>query len=157
MPRSACLRKASGPLTIPLVVATVGHYRATGVTIPLAGNWILKLTVRTTAIDEDVVTATTPCPLEASRRVGCLRLYLCLRSTGAGAVLEKIVDPRGVPKQTHAGVLTPPRWCIEDRCPKGALGRDWAETVTLTPPMAPDDGLRGEDIARDPSSCRGTI
>ncbi len=49
-----------GPLAIPLVVATVGHYRATGVTIPLAGNWVLKLTVRTTAIDEDVVTATLP-------------------------------------------------------------------------------------------------
>jgi copper transport protein len=49
-----------GPLTIPLVVATVGHFRATGVTIPLAGTWTLKLTVRTTAIDEDVVTATLP-------------------------------------------------------------------------------------------------
>ena len=49
-----------GPITIPLVVATLGHYRATGVTIPLAGNWILKLTVRTTAIDENVVTTTLP-------------------------------------------------------------------------------------------------
>ena len=49
-----------GPLTIPLVVATLGHYRATGVAIPLAGNWILKLTVRTTAIDEAVVTAILP-------------------------------------------------------------------------------------------------
>ena len=49
-----------GPITIPLVVATLGHYRATDVTIPLAGSWILKLTVRTTAIDEDVVTATLP-------------------------------------------------------------------------------------------------
>ena len=49
-----------GPLAIPLMVATVGHYRAIGVTIPLAGSWILKLTVRTTAIDEDVVTATLP-------------------------------------------------------------------------------------------------
>ncbi len=49
-----------GPLAIPLVVATVGRFRATDVTIPLAGQWILKLTVRTTAIDEDVVTATLP-------------------------------------------------------------------------------------------------
>ena len=49
-----------GPLSIPLVVATIGHLRATDVTIPLAGNWILTLTVRTTAIDEQVVTATLP-------------------------------------------------------------------------------------------------
>jgi len=49
-----------GPLSIPLVVATLGHLRATDVTIPLAGNWILTLTVRTTAIDEQVVTATLP-------------------------------------------------------------------------------------------------
>ena len=49
-----------GPITIPLVVAGPGHYRATEVTIPVAGDWILKLTVRTTAIDEDVVTAVLP-------------------------------------------------------------------------------------------------
>ena len=49
-----------GPITIPLVVAGPGHYRATDVTIPVAGDWILKLTVRTTAIDEDVVTAVLP-------------------------------------------------------------------------------------------------
>ena len=49
-----------GPITIPLVVAAPGHYRATDVTIPVAGNWILKLTVRTTAIDENVVRAVLP-------------------------------------------------------------------------------------------------
>ena len=49
-----------GPITIPLVVAAPGHYRATDVTIPVAGDWILKLTVRTTAIDENVVTAVLP-------------------------------------------------------------------------------------------------
>ena len=49
-----------GPITIPLVVAGPGHYRATDVTIPVAGDWILKLTVRTTAIDENVVTAVLP-------------------------------------------------------------------------------------------------
>jgi len=49
-----------GPLSIPLVVATVGHLRASDVTIPLAGNWTLTLTVRTTAIDEQVLTATLP-------------------------------------------------------------------------------------------------
>jgi copper transport protein len=49
-----------GPITIPLVVAGPGHYRSTDVTIPVAGGWILKLTVRTTAIDEDVLTAVLP-------------------------------------------------------------------------------------------------
>jgi copper transport protein len=49
-----------GPITIPLVVAAPGHYRAADVTIPVAGDWILKLTVRTTALDEDVVTAVLP-------------------------------------------------------------------------------------------------
>lgn len=49
-----------GPITIPLVVAGPGHYRATDITIPVAGDWILKLTVRTTAIDEDVVTSVLP-------------------------------------------------------------------------------------------------
>ena len=49
-----------GPITIPLVVAGPGHYRANDVTIPVAGDWILKLTVRTTAIDEDAVTAVLP-------------------------------------------------------------------------------------------------
>ena len=49
-----------GPITIPLVVAAPGHYRATDVTIPVAGDWILKLTVRTSAIDEYVVTAVLP-------------------------------------------------------------------------------------------------
>jgi copper transport protein len=49
-----------GPLPIPLVVATLGHLRALDVTIPLAGDWTLTLTVRTTAIDEQVVTATLP-------------------------------------------------------------------------------------------------
>jgi copper transport protein len=49
-----------GPITIPLVVAGPGHYRADNVTIPVAGDWILKLTVRTTAIDEDVVVKVLP-------------------------------------------------------------------------------------------------
>ncbi len=49
-----------GPISIPLVVAAPGHYRATDVTIPAAGDWILKLTVRTTAIDEDDVRSVLP-------------------------------------------------------------------------------------------------
>jgi copper transport protein len=47
-----------GPLSIALRVGGPGHYLATGVTIPLAGTWQLKLTVRTTAIDEQEVLAT---------------------------------------------------------------------------------------------------
>jgi copper transport protein len=49
-----------GPLVIPLVVGGVGHYYATNFDIPIAGTWILKLTVRTDAIDENVVTTNLP-------------------------------------------------------------------------------------------------
>jgi copper transport protein len=49
-----------GPLAIPLRVGGPGHYLATGVTIPIAGNWVLKVTVRTTALDEQAVFATLP-------------------------------------------------------------------------------------------------
>ena len=49
-----------GPLTIPLVNAGPGHYFATNVDIPIAGTWILTLTVRTSAIDEQEVTAPLP-------------------------------------------------------------------------------------------------
>jgi len=49
-----------GPITISLMVAGPGHYRANDVTIPVAGDWILRLTVRTTAIDENVLTAVLP-------------------------------------------------------------------------------------------------
>jgi copper transport protein len=44
-----------GPLAIPLVVATPGHFRASDVDIPLAGDWSLKVTVRTSPIDEQEV------------------------------------------------------------------------------------------------------
>lgn len=47
-----------GPLSIPLRLGGPGHYLATDVTIPLAGDWILKVTVRTSAIDEQAVYAT---------------------------------------------------------------------------------------------------
>jgi copper transport protein len=50
-----------GPLTIPLVVAGPGHFTANNVDIPIAGTWTLKITVRTDAIDEQVVT--TPLPV----------------------------------------------------------------------------------------------
>ena len=49
-----------GPLTIPLVNAGPGHYFATNVDIPIAGTWILTLTVRTSAIDEQEVSAPLP-------------------------------------------------------------------------------------------------
>jgi copper transport protein len=49
-----------GPLAIPLRVGGPGHYLATDVTIPLAGTWVLKLTVRTNAIDEQEVFAALP-------------------------------------------------------------------------------------------------
>ena len=49
-----------GPLSVPLVVGGPGHYYATNVDIPVAGTWILKITVRTDAIDEQVVSATLP-------------------------------------------------------------------------------------------------
>jgi len=49
-----------GPLSVPLTVGGPGHYYATNVDIPVAGTWILKITVRTDAIDEQVVSATLP-------------------------------------------------------------------------------------------------
>lgn len=49
-----------GPLTIPLRVASPGHYLDDRVDIPLAGSWTLKLTVRTSPIDEQVLYATVP-------------------------------------------------------------------------------------------------
>lgn len=47
-----------GPITLPVVVAGPGHYRASGVDVPVAGSWVLKVTVRTSAIDEQEVFAT---------------------------------------------------------------------------------------------------
>jgi len=49
-----------GPLAIPLVIGGPGHYYATNVDIPVAGNWILRFTVRTDAIDEQVVSVPLP-------------------------------------------------------------------------------------------------
>jgi copper transport protein len=49
-----------GPLAIPLVIGGPGHYYATNVVIPVAGNWILRFTVRTDAIDEQVVSVPLP-------------------------------------------------------------------------------------------------
>jgi copper transport protein len=49
-----------GPLAIPLAIGGLGHYYATNFDIPIAGTWILKLTVRTDAIDEQVVTTDLP-------------------------------------------------------------------------------------------------
>ena len=49
-----------GPIALPVVVTSPGHYQADGVDIPLAGNWTLKLTVRTSAIDEQPVSASVP-------------------------------------------------------------------------------------------------
>jgi copper transport protein len=49
-----------GPVDIPLVVAAPGHFRANNVTIPIAGNWVLTLTVRTSPIDEQEVVGTLP-------------------------------------------------------------------------------------------------
>jgi copper transport protein len=47
-----------GPLTVPLTLAGPGHYYANAVDIPVAGSWVLHLTVRTDAIDEQEVTTT---------------------------------------------------------------------------------------------------
>ncbi|HUI04296.1 MAG TPA: copper resistance protein CopC [Acidimicrobiales bacterium] len=49
-----------GPIALPIVVAGPGHYLSADVDIPLAGDWVLKVTVRTTAIDEQEVVATLP-------------------------------------------------------------------------------------------------
>ena len=49
-----------GPLAIPLVVSGPGHYTADRVALPVAGNWVLTYTVRTDAIDEQVVRTVLP-------------------------------------------------------------------------------------------------
>jgi len=49
-----------GPLTVPLRLAGPGHYYADNVDIPVAGSWVMKLTVRTDAIDEQEVTTIVP-------------------------------------------------------------------------------------------------
>jgi len=49
-----------GPLAVPLHIGGLGHYYATNVDIPVAGTWILKFTVRTDPIDEQVVPVTLP-------------------------------------------------------------------------------------------------
>jgi len=49
-----------GPLSVPLVVSGPGHYVAQSVDIPFGGSWVLKLTVRTSPIDEQEVLATLP-------------------------------------------------------------------------------------------------
>ncbi|HUO48950.1 MAG TPA: copper resistance protein CopC [Acidimicrobiales bacterium] len=49
-----------GPIALPLSVAGPGHYRASDVDFPQAGNWVLQITVRTTAVDEQQVGATVP-------------------------------------------------------------------------------------------------
>ena len=49
-----------GPIDLPIVVSGPGHYQSNDVDIPLAGNWVLKLTVRTSAIDEQEVFANLP-------------------------------------------------------------------------------------------------
>ena len=49
-----------GPIVVPLRVGGPGHYLATGFTFPFAGTWDLKLTVRTSPIDEQEVFARFP-------------------------------------------------------------------------------------------------
>jgi len=49
-----------GPLDIPLVLGGPGHYLDTNVDLPIAGDWQLKLTIRTSPIDEQEVFATIP-------------------------------------------------------------------------------------------------
>jgi copper transport protein len=49
-----------GPLTIPLRIGGPGHYYAIHVDIPVTGTWILRITVRTDAIDEQVVSMPFP-------------------------------------------------------------------------------------------------
>ena len=58
---SISLRHAgAGPIALALAVAGPGHYQATGVTIPAAGDWDLRVTVRTSAGGEQVVRAVLP-------------------------------------------------------------------------------------------------
>ena len=49
-----------GPITVPLTISGPGHYYAANVDLPVAGTWVLKYTVRTDAIDEQVVAANLP-------------------------------------------------------------------------------------------------
>ena len=49
-----------GPLSVPLVVSGPGHYAANRFVLPVAGDWVLKYTVRTDAIDEQVVRTVLP-------------------------------------------------------------------------------------------------
>lgn len=49
-----------GPLVVPLVIGGPGHYYASNFDFPVAGTWVLKYTVRTDAIDEQVVTTNLP-------------------------------------------------------------------------------------------------
>jgi copper transport protein len=46
-----------GPISLPLALAGPGHYIDSNSDIPLAGTWTLKLTVRTSPIDEQEVFA----------------------------------------------------------------------------------------------------
>ena len=46
-----------GPITVPLRLVSPGHYSAERVDFPIPGTWVLKVKIRTTAIDEDVVQA----------------------------------------------------------------------------------------------------
>jgi copper transport protein len=52
--------KSIGPLSVPLIISGPGHYYANGFDIPVAGDWVLKYTVRTDAIDEQVVRTVLP-------------------------------------------------------------------------------------------------
>jgi copper transport protein len=49
-----------GPIALPVVVAGPGHFLASGVDIPLAGDWTLEMTVRTSAVDEQEVFVSVP-------------------------------------------------------------------------------------------------
>jgi copper transport protein len=49
-----------GPLSVPLSVAGLGHYRARDVNFLTAGVWILTVTVRTSPIDEQVTPLQVP-------------------------------------------------------------------------------------------------
>lgn len=58
---SISLRHAgAGPIALALTVAGPGHYQASGITIPAAGDWELRVTVRTSATDERELRATVP-------------------------------------------------------------------------------------------------
>ena len=52
--------RSIGPMPVPLVVSGPGHYAANRFVLPVAGDWVLKYTVRTDAIDEQVVRTVLP-------------------------------------------------------------------------------------------------